>query len=160
MKTESRRDMKRTEGLWEWWAQQESGVFRRVSHCGQLSSEFALICSSCCFKQIYRHVHSVIFSIQIKQMQPSASTVSLTWCVFVYRYCIWQVDWSVWSWNVSWTQSSWRSRTSSRVILRKNGYLCSCPQQSSQSDGNTNRRWKSRFWTLTHLIGCLGAEVT
>lgn len=51
-------------------------------------------------------------------------------CVFVKRYCVWQVDWSVWSWKVSQTQLPWRSRTSLRVTLRRNGCQCFCPQQS------------------------------
>lgn len=94
----------------------------------------------------YRNLQTrTLFSIHFKDVNTHA-TICLYWifdsvCVRVCRYCVWQVDWSVWNSIVSQTSSSWRSRTSSGVTLRRNGCPCSCPQQSSQSDRNTNQRW-------------------
>lgn len=142
LKMESRREMKST-----------AGVFSRgVPAVGSFFLAFPfllLICSLCCSVQIYRHVHSVIFSTEAKHMQPSVSACVSDSVLFVCRYYNWQVGWSVWSWTVSQTLSSWRSRTSSRVTLRKNGCLSSCLQQTLLSDRNSNRRWTSTFCTLT-----------
>lgn len=80
MKTESRRGLERTEGLWEWWrAQRESGVFGRVSYCGHPSASSYVL-----HVALYKTTDmSTLSSLALKSntCSPADSSLSLSLCV-------------------------------------------------------------------------------
>lgn len=143
MKTESRREMKRTEGLKE--------MMKSTAGVRSLQSSLPLWAvflqrlpsfSSYCL-HVAQNKSTDTYAQSSSAFKPDTTAACLWFCVCVRvrRYYVWRVDWSIWSWRPPRDQWSRRCRTSSRVTLRRCGCLSSCHRQSLQSDRSTSPRW-------------------